>query len=745
MAAPEPRARSRWAGVRGPRRRPAATATKGHSRRYEQITSNDTLETQVQNDTSPFPPTYTEHVSRREVPERGAVASLARMCIRVAASHFSTHVLPTPEVFAAAAAAERGRPVAAAAPRGGPGVRREPKRRRTRRDDDDFMPDVRELSDEDSSPPPRRTRASEGRRAAAEPSPAPLSTLLPTELLHWASDLNKQLLKALPPTLLDDLYCQLCLEAPMALTKEVISVYFLPGLPPASAPHRPARIRTRLFFPASLPLFSQDQKNAPLLLATLTGSLALSPGALQVSRALRALDLHGITRLQPGVIKRLLHAPTAHTPPAPTRAPPGPPAWSLEHVTLPGCLAMDDAAVGALVDATGHALQHLDLRLTSISTASITRIGSGCPQLRTLVLAACEHFSDETFSEAVSTCVSDAARAPSPRIPFQQLERLDLSHTGVGDVAVGGILRLCGTRLVALDVNHTLVGHHGDLDVLRMGLGLARPHSGSARTPNSPAGGSRLEHLGLAGLCVWSEDLAAFLRTLLPLPGDGETQAPHFSSLLLDDLVEFPRRQQSSLQGRAGVSGDTLHLIALMIAEAAARRAAEQNTQAYFRLDVRGDKRKAHVPSHWALPAWRLPNGGAIPPHAPGDTLRLLLAGCERLALGGLEIPRTLERACTGEEDIWAPLCKASPLRELSLTSTGIRDEALEQLAPWTGSLEALYLDDTPVGSMWEAHGLYRLTSRRFTRCVGGCQPTSGSREPLAVPRHSRTRPETVL
>ena len=413
--------------------------------------------------------------------------------------------------------------------------------------------------------------------------------------------------------------------------------------------------------------------------------------------------------------------------------------------TLPGCLAVDDAAVGALVDATGHTLQHLDLRLTSVSTASITRIGSGCPQLRTLVLAACEHFSDETFSDAVSTCVSDAARAPSPRIPFQQLERLDLSHTGVGDVAVGGILRLCGTRLVALDVNHTLVGHHGDLDVLRMGLGLARPHSGSAGTPNSPAGGSRLEHLGLAGLCVWSEDLAAFLRTLLPLPGDGETQAPHFSSLLLDDLVEFPRRQQSSLQGRAGVSGDTLHLIALMIAEAAARRAAEQNTQAYFRLDVRGDKRKAHVPSHWALPAWRLPNGGALPPHAPGDTLRLLLAGCERLALGGLEIPRTLERVCTGEEDVWAYLCKASPLRELSLTSTGIRDEALEQLAPWTGSLEALYLDDTPVGSMWEALGLYRLTSRRLTRCVGGCQPTSGSCEPLAVPRHSRTRPETVF
>lgn len=33
----------------------------------------------------------------------------------------------------------------------------------------------------------------------------------------------------------------------------------------------------------------------------------------------------------------------------------------------------------------------------------------------------------------------------------------------------------------------------------------------------------------------------------------------------------------------------------------------------------------------------------------------------------------------------------------LHLSSTGLRDDALDALVPWTGALESLYLDDTPV------------------------------------------------
>ena len=57
--------RGRWHGVS---RRRAVRTSQPQSKRHENILSNETLETQVQNDMSPFPAMFHEHVSRRRVP-----------------------------------------------------------------------------------------------------------------------------------------------------------------------------------------------------------------------------------------------------------------------------------------------------------------------------------------------------------------------------------------------------------------------------------------------------------------------------------------------------------------------------------------------------------------------------------------------------------------------------------------------------------------------------------------------------
>lgn len=607
MAPPPPRGPGRWARVR--RRRTGENALP-QVQRYQQVVGNDALETHIQNTTSPFPPTYTDHVSQRRVASRDA--SLARACIRVAAEHFSTHVLPTPEEFERAGAARRAR---------------------KRVDKDEYIPD--EPVDAEEQPPAPRVR------------PLTLAEL------YAASVRNKEVLRVLPPQLSDELFRQVCLASPLALTKEVLAMYFLPYVGANSV-----RVRPGIFLPASLPLFSNDYKAAPLLLATLAGQLSLSKSASVVTRAIRALDLHGHTRMQSGALTRLLQAPSPKSRSDASAAPPPrtipqkrpavavpvslcPPNWSLERVTLCGCLAIGDDAIHALVRASGHSLLEIDLSTTSVSPAAVGIIGAHVPKIRRLSVGACEGFTDELLLKAVGDAMSHAAAASW--IPFQHLVDLDVSRTSAGDVGVGSILRLCGSHLRALDVGYTRVGEHGSLDMLRMGLGH-----------------TSLERLGLSGLVLHATALVSFVR-----------EQKNVRTLALDDMVEYVRRQESSLSGRVGLTGMALYAIA---------HAVGPSLEC---ISVRGDKRQC-APGKWALPADWLP-----PLYGLGDALSTLFCSVAHVDLAGLEL-RARDLVAT-------PPPPASRVTHLKLASTNISDECLLHLVPWTGRLEALYLDDTPV------------------------------------------------
>lgn len=608
----------------------------------------------MQNDMSPFPPTYRGQVSRRHVPEHirarymreYKLPTLRTLCLAIAAVHFSSHILPAPEVLEALAGPSQARP------------------KRARRAKDEYVPD------EEDEP-----------KAADTPA---LPRLSLDEAREW-HELNKTWLQRLPASYMDQLYELMCEHSPLSITKEVLVCYVLPQV--GSAPGS-SRLRERIFFPASLPLFSQDTKCATLLLATLAGSLALSPHAAEVVGALRALDLHGLTRLPAGAVVRLLKAP---------RVP-----WHLVRVTLPGCLAVDDATMEALVAATGASLAHLDVTMTSVSPAALPVLGRAAPRLERLHLAWCDGFSDERVAEAISTCIAQGMAAQPPVIPFRRLSALDVSHTSMGDVALGSVCGLIGPQLASLDVSYTQVGEAGTLDVLAMGLGRS-----------ASAGPSPLEHLGLAGLCVHATALVRFLRAFLPGPGEGRRSA--LRSLRLDDLVEYSRRDPTSLQGRCGLSGDTLYCVAEMV------HAACAVGHCWERVSVGGDKRPASAPSHWAL--------AGQDRYTLGDTLALFMRSVEHLHVGGLEIPAA-HLALLHKH---APLAEPTQrhLRAWHAPATALRDDALMVLVPWTGALESVSLDDTLVTRTLTdlPSDLYRRARRSESR--------TRMDQPLAVSRRA--------
>ena len=646
---------SRW---RQTKRRGAASASRpAFPPRYAQILANDTLETQVQNDMSPFPPTYRGQVSRRHVPEHVRamyvheykLPTLRSLCLQMAATHFSTHILPTPQVLEALSTPTQAR------------------LKRPRRDKDDYVPDEEDM-------PPLASDA------------GGLPHLSSDEARQW-HERNKVWLQHLPAFYMDKLYELMCEHSPLSITKEVLSCYVLPqvGSSPGSS-----RLRERIFFPASLPLFSQDTKCAALLLATLAGSLALSPHAAEVIGALRAIDLHCLTRLPAGAVVRLLKAP---------RAP-----WHLVRVTLPGCLAVDDATVEALVEAAGASLAHLDLTMTSVSPAALVVLGRAAPRLERLHLAWCDGFADERVAEAVSSCIAQGMAAQPPVIPFRHLRELDVSHTSMGDVALGSVCGLIGPQLTSLDVSYTQVGEAGTLDVLAMGLG----RSASAQT-------SRLTHLGLAGLCVHAAALVRFLQAFLPMRGE-EGRRSALRSLRLDDLVEYSRRDPTSLQGRCGLSGDTLHCVAEMV------HAAGAAGHGWERVSVSGDKRPACAPSHWALASQQ-------GHYSLGDTLALLMSSVAHLHVGGLEMAAAHLAPLHGYAPSEHPTQRR--LRAWYAPATALRDDALSALVPWTGALEAVSLDDTLV-----TRTLYDSPSD-LDRCARCGEPRARVDQPLAVPRRA--------
>ncbi|WFD44066.1 hypothetical protein MPSI1_002731 [Malassezia psittaci] len=392
---------------------------------------------------SPFPPTYNENLSRRSVPQspEQGIPTLKDLALNIAARYFSTHIIPTYDRFAGTRASQSSN---------------KPHNNKRQRRDEDYVP-------EDHS-------------ESSVPSQPSRSGFDYTHSLCF-SEINRDILKHMPPVIINELFEAICLHSPTSLTKDIISTYFLPHVAPEKERGVPldndipplppnSRIRTRIFFPASLPLFSQDLKAASLMLSVFAGSLALSPSSARLTSMIHALDFHGLTRLPTAALIRLLRAP-----PRPPRAQIR--TWNLSRVTLPGCTAIGDAAITTLADAAGPTLEEIDLAMTSITTAAITTLGTSCPRLRSLRLAWCEGFGDKVFSEAISACVSQCANMTPPLIPFQRLVSIDISHTSVGNVGIAGLLHLCGTQLESLDLGWTKVAEDGSLDMLSLGLEVA--------------------------------------------------------------------------------------------------------------------------------------------------------------------------------------------------------------------------------------------------------------------------------
>ena len=191
---------------------------------------------------------------------------------------------------------------------------------------------------------------------------------------------------------------------------------------------------------------------------------------------------------------------------------------------------------------------------------------------------------------------------------------------------------------------------------------------------------SRLEHLGIAGLCVHAVSLLDFVHKWLAYPGEVRQEAPSLRSLCLDNMVEYVRRQPSSLQGRQGLSGDTMLMVAAMM-----HHTCHQHHVVMDCLSMNGDKRRAYVPSHWALPPDRMTRAW----EASGVSMVRMLATCtRRLSLQGLDLSLA---------DAVGHAPSSSVLTELCLQHTSLSDASLQCLIPSTGALTSVFLDNTQV------------------------------------------------
>lgn len=392
------------------------------------------------------------------------------MCLAVTARHFLSHILPSRETFDAAGGGNRDKGKAKAVPKrargrvvsrgigGRPILDEETAAGADWRPGRDSGDDDERASSSSSSSDARRSNKRPRRlevgiaatprsmRSKRVTSGNPTSKRLPaltTQELTAMSQEHHQLLKILPDATAVKLLRLLRTQCPEALTRHVLTTYFVVG-------------RTDFELDASMTLLTERPQDINLIIRSAGSTIGAAatasplPGSLlqttSFSRPLRRLSLSGMTRLDPVALSALFRRYTA-----------------LEEVVLKGCVRVNADCMKALVESGDNAttLRVLNLNFTEIGEAGVEAVVSRCRNLEVLKLANVLGLTDRVVPEMLRRCAVTAADSSSPFVPLSRLKTLKLRATEVGTLGVSSFLQLCTRTLENLDL---------------AGLGLASVH-----------------------------------------------------------------------------------------------------------------------------------------------------------------------------------------------------------------------------------------------------------------------------
>ncbi|CAO1613949.1 unnamed protein product [Parajaminaea phylloscopi] len=246
---------------------------------------------------------------------------------------------------------------------------------------------------------------------------------------------NHDILKTLPDHTSIKLLALLRTACPHALTRHVLTTYFVAG-------------RTEVELDAGMTLLADRPQDANLIIKSASttftthrtsegdaaATLSRSP---HISRPLRRLCLSGLTRLDPAALSGLFRR-----------------CHSLEEVVLKGCVRVDAECMSALVHSGNNAstLRVLNVNFTEVGLNGVESIVSRCPNLRVLKVANLTGLTDRTIPEMLRRCTDAAASSSTPFLPLSRLETLKLRATDLGPVGISSFLQLCTRTLRNLDL-----------------------------------------------------------------------------------------------------------------------------------------------------------------------------------------------------------------------------------------------------------------------------------------------------
>lgn len=533
--------------------------------------------------------------------------SLSFLCLQVTAQNFLTHVLRSRETFNAVAAQERqgkgraqNQTIASSRPSKKPRIVSRGIGGRPILDEEmaagrDWLPG--HDGDEDDSEGEQRqsmrtpglsrlmdvgiaaTPMSMRSREDSNPGNAPHTVSLSassTADLHETIKENHRFLKILPDHTLINLLRLLRTHCPQALTRHILTTYFVVG-------------RAQVELDTSMTLFADRPEDINLILksASLAGAAActdpdlnaaqLYRGAreprpavsLNAIRPLRRLNLSGMTRLDPVTLSSLFRRCTV-----------------LEEVILKGCVRVDADCLSALIYSGDNAdtLRVLNVNFTEVGLQGIETVASHCRNLRVLKIANVTGINDRSAPEMLRRCMTVASSVSRPFVPLSKLETLKLRATDLGPVGISSFIQLCSQSLQNLDLASlglmTIQGASALTSVLGIDVGASGKQSGlDASTAVLPSRWSPAPALRKLNL---SDNLPPHSR-----PRDIETALP----LLMRLIPPFAETLEVLLLDNLGLEWKNFRLIQQGIADHLERKREELEKQGTFAVRTLALKR----------------------------------------------------------------------------------------------------------------------------------------------------------
>ncbi|UZJ54917.1 hypothetical protein CBS101457_004237 [Exobasidium rhododendri] len=300
------------------------------------------------------------------------------------------------------------------------------------------------------------------------------------EMAEFFQKRNSYLMTILPPRMTMALQMLLERSSPQLLTYHTLSKYFVTR----------RKVAASKSFRA---LGTVGGTNARGIASLLRSLYTTSGGGLTASRRpaceLRSLHLQAHTRLSSSQLLPLFKETI-----------------QLEEVCLRGCISVTSEAIKQLVKSNGHTLQVVNLNWTGVGLEGVEEVIRECPNLRVLKVAHVRGLTDST----IPSMMERISRATIARgfIPLGKLKKLKLHGTEIGNLALGSILKHCGSKLDSLDIANTHVGGMGCSQILFLLLGLEYELQQFRGT------NATLRKLNLSGLSLPDREIVMFASNI---------------------------------------------------------------------------------------------------------------------------------------------------------------------------------------------------------------------------------------